>query len=379
MTVRDQSQIAQQAIDFYSLPELRAISSPDRLECVLSHIEHQGYYEHDEAELILGAKIAWRNHARCIGRYSWRSLTVLDARSCETADEIAQACWEHMLVSTNGGKVKPTVTIFRPRLNAERLVRIVNPQIIRYAGYRADDGRIIGDPLHVKLTEKIMRLGWKGSGGQFDILPLVICVDAKPPALFNIPAECVLEVPIKHPRYDWFEQLGLRWHANPAISNLCLEIGGIRYTAAPFTGWYVSSEIGARNLSDESRYNMLPVIAEKMGLDVRRNSSLWRDRALLELNEAVIFSYEQAGVYIVDHHTAARQFSAHIERETAVGRMVPADWIWLVPPISSSTSPLFHRGFDPPDPKTRPDFVKQDEIEFSMPEDLIPAIDLPLE
>lgn len=376
MTVRYHSQIAQQAIDFYSLPELRSISSPDRLERILSHIEQRGYYEHDKAELILGTKIAWRNHARCIGRYSWHSLTVIDARSCETADEVAQACWEHMLVSTNGGKVKPTITVFRPRLNARRLVRILNPQIIRYAGYRTDDGLVIGDPLHVKLTEKVMRLGWKGSGGPFDILPLVICVDSKPPALFDIPAECVLEVPIKHPRYDWFEQLGLRWHANPAISNLCLEIGGISYTAAPFTGWYVSSEIGARNLSDEGRYNMLPVIAEKMGLDVRRNSSLWRDRALLELNEAVIFSYEQAGVYVVDHHTAARQFNGHIEREAAAGRSVPADWSWLVPPISSSTSPLFHRSFDSPDPKIRPDFVKQDEIEFSVPGDRIPATDL---
>lgn len=343
---------------------------------MLADITEFGSYQQSEEELIIGAQIAWRNHARCMGRYGWHNLKVMDARSCETAEEVADACWQHMIVSTNGGKVKPTVTVFRPYENDERLVRIANPQIIRYAGYKTSDGRIIGDPLHVKFTEKVLRLGWRGAGGPFDVLPLVVCVDSKPPMLFDVPKECVLEVPIRHPRFAWFEKLGLRWHANPAISNMCLDIGGLSYTAAPFTGWYVSSEIGARNLSDEGRYNALPLIADKMGLDTRRNASLWRDRALIELNEAVLFSYEQAGVYIVDHHTAARQFNAHIEHEAAAGRSVPADWSWLVSPISASTSPLFHRTFDRPDPRTRPNFVRQDDVKFPEPDDCSASVAL---
>lgn len=38
-----------------------------------------------------------------------------------------------------------------------------------------------------------------------------------------------------------------------------LDVGGLEFTAAPFNGWYMSSEIGARNFSDEYRYNMLKV------------------------------------------------------------------------------------------------------------------------
>ena len=68
-------------------------------------------------------------------------------------------------------------------------------------------------------------------------------------------------------RYEWFADLGLRWHAVPAISNLCLEIGGICYPAAPFNGWYMGTEIGARNLADVYRYDLVPVVADRLGLD----------------------------------------------------------------------------------------------------------------
>ena len=39
---------------------------------------------------------------------------------------------------------------------------------------------------------------------------------------------------------------------------MCLEIGGICYPAAPFNGWYMGTEIGARNLADTDRYDQLP-------------------------------------------------------------------------------------------------------------------------
>ena len=65
---------------------------------------------------------------------------------------------------------------------------------------------------------------------------------------------------------------------------MCLEIGGVCYPAAPFNGWYMGTEIGARNLADHDRYNQLPEIAARMGLDTARDRSLWRDQALVELN-----------------------------------------------------------------------------------------------
>ncbi|TRZ05229.1 hypothetical protein HGM15179_021878, partial [Zosterops borbonicus] len=56
----------------------------------------------------------------------------------------------------------------------------------------------------------------------------------------------------------WFSELGLRWHALPAVSNLLLEIGGLEFPAAPFNGWYMGTEIGSRNLCDPHRYHVLP-------------------------------------------------------------------------------------------------------------------------
>jgi nitric-oxide synthase len=90
---------------------------------------------------------------------------------------------------------------------------------------------------------------------------------------------------------------------------------------------------------------MLPVLAERMGLDTRSGRSLWIDRALLELNVAVIHSFAMARVSLVDHHTAARHFMRHIQREAKARRAITGQWNWLVPPMSGSTTPVFHRGY----------------------------------
>ena len=36
----------------------------------------------------------------------------------------------------------------------------------------------------------------------------------------------------------------MKWYGVPMISDMRLEIGGISYTAAPFNGWYMGTEIG---------------------------------------------------------------------------------------------------------------------------------------
>lgn len=66
-------------------------------------------------------------------------------------------------------------------------------------------------------------------------------------------------------RLEWFAALGLRWYALPAVSNMLLEIGGLEFPAAPFSGWYMSTEIGSRNLCDPHRYNILEVSAPQRG------------------------------------------------------------------------------------------------------------------
>ncbi|GAA3328790.1 hypothetical protein GCM10020331_074200 [Ectobacillus funiculus] len=102
---------------------------------------------------------------------------------------------------------------------------------------------------------------------KFDVLPLVIQMNENPPKISrDSRKKLLLEVSIRHPHYKWFEDLNLKWYAVPMISDMILEIGGITYTAAPFNGWYMGTEIGARNLADELRYNLLPQIGNLMGI-----------------------------------------------------------------------------------------------------------------
>ena len=48
----------------------------ERLEEVRKSIEETGTYKLTEPELIFGAKLAWRNAPRCIGRIQWNKLQV---------------------------------------------------------------------------------------------------------------------------------------------------------------------------------------------------------------------------------------------------------------------------------------------------------------
>jgi nitric-oxide synthase, bacterial len=318
----------------------------DRLEVVRREIDRTGTYWQTVDELTHGARVAWRNSNRCIGRLYWESLRLRDMRHLATEEEIFQSCVEHLHEAYNGGRIRPLITIFPPSIPGRAGIRIWNPQLIRYAGYRQADESVRGDPLHCELTEAVRALGWRGGAGTpFDVLPLVIQFPDGSPRLFELPRDAVEEVPLVHPVFDWFATLGLKWHAVPALSGMGLEIGGVNYTAAPFNGWYMGTEIGARDFGDASRYNILPVLAEKMGLDTRSERSLWIDRALLEMNVAVNHSFAMARVSLVDHHTAARQFMRHIEREAKARRAITGQWNWLVPPMSGSTTPVFHRGY----------------------------------
>jgi nitric-oxide synthase, bacterial len=338
-----------------SLPEAQL---HERLVEIYHDYRRSHTYWQTEDELIYGAKVAWRNSTNCIGRILWESFNVRDLRHLTTAEEIFAALVDHLQQSTNGGKIRPTISIFAPNAPGQTGIRIWNSQLIRYAGYREGltpasnagactprqaDGSIVGDPAQTEFTELCQQLGWQGQGTQFDVLPLIIQMLEQKPRLFELPKEVVMEVPITHPDYDWFAELELKWHALPAVSDWRLEIGGISYSCAPFSGWYMSAEIGTRNFGDVQRYNMLPTIAERMGLNTRSKLSLWKDRALIELNRAVLHSFPKCGVKIVDHHTASAQFMRHWQREAEAGRIVPADWGRIVPPLSASTMEVFHQ------------------------------------
>lgn len=333
-----------------------AAALSDRLEAVRHEIAATGTYFHTYPELQFGARVAWRNNTRCIGRLYWKTLKVNDLRHLNTPEEISTALTEHLHFATNGGDIRSVISIFRQQMPDEETGPFIeNNQLIRYAGYPLPDGTVLGDPAQLEFTRTCQAMGWNpAQKTAFDILPWVIRWPGHEPLLCEVPTDAILEVPLEHPEFGWWPEMGLKWHAVPVISDMVLDIGGIRYTAAPFNGWYMSTEIGSRNLADQKRYNMLPEIALRMGLSQQNSYSLWKDRALVELNTSVLYSFQKAGVRITGHHDASAQFIHFEYAEQKHGRPINADWSWIVPPMSASTMEVFHKTYQ--NGEERPNF-----------------------
>ncbi len=113
----------------------------------------------------------------------------------------------------------------------------------------------------------------------------------------------------------------------------------------------MSTEIASRDLADKKRYDLLPIVARKLGYEIdRHGTALWRDKTLTELNVAVAHSFKSAGISMVDHHLASTQFMEFHHREQINGRQVAGDWRWIVPPQASARCEVFHlrmRNFHP--------------------------------
>uniref|UniRef100_A0A672RPE9 Nitric oxide synthase, inducible n=1 Tax=Sinocyclocheilus grahami TaxID=75366 RepID=A0A672RPE9_SINGR len=264
-----------------------------RIDRVTLEITLTGSYTLTTDELAFGAKHAWRNAPRCIASI---------------------------------------LTVFIQVKYGEHDFRVWNSQLIKYAGYQMEDGSVIGDPAGVEFTQVCIHLGWKPKYGRFDVLPLVLQANGEDPEVFDIPPELILEVPIEHPEYEWFKDLNLKWYAIPAVASMLMEIGGLEFTACPFNGWYMGTEIGVRDFCDSQRYNVLERVGQLMGLETRKLSSLWKDQALMGYM-----------VTITDHHSASESFMQHLETEVRQRGGCPADWVWLVPPMSGSLTPVYHQ------------------------------------
>jgi len=318
-----------------------------RLETIKNQIKETATYYHTFQELEFGARVAWRNSNRCIGRLYWKSLQVVDKRHLSTNETIEEAIKTHIKKSTNKGAIQPMITVFRQQLPDEKKgIRIHNKQLISYAAKEIINNNkkiTVGDSNNLGFTNFAKENGWKSEINNFTILPVAFQIEEEPIHFFEISQKQILEVPIIHPEYEWFIDLNLKWYALPAISNMVLKIGGINYTAAPFSGWYMGTEVGARDLADTKRYNQVPIIAQKMGLDISKKRNLWKDKALIVLNEAVLYSFEKMKVRMTDHHTAAEHYMIFEKQEAAEGRKATADWSWIVPPISGGITPVFHK------------------------------------
>ena len=231
---------------------------------------------------------------------------------------------------------KPYITIFHP----EHPPRIYNNQLIRYAGYTD-----CGDPAEKEVTRLAEHLGWTSQHTQFDVLPLIYKLPNGVMSYHDYPKEIIKEITIEHEQFPKLKQLGLKWYAVPIISNMELKIGGITYPTAPFNGWYMVNEIAVRNFTDVYRYNLLETVAHAFEFDTLKNNSFNKDRALVELNYAVYHSFKQAGVSIVDHLTASRQFEVFEKNEAKRQREVTGKWSWLVPSLSPTLVSNYHHGY----------------------------------
>jgi len=107
-----------------------------RVEEVAREIDATGSYQLTTKELEFGAKQAWRNAPRCIGRIQWANLQVVslvwtktciicvmvywssiymivcfsvqlfDARECRTTEDMFQMLCDHIQFATNGGNLR---------------------------------------------------------------------------------------------------------------------------------------------------------------------------------------------------------------------------------------------------------------------------------
>lgn len=308
-------------------------------------IRRYGTYEHTPEELAFGARLAWRNNARCVGRLFWESLDVVDCRHLRDPDAVAARCFEHLSDSIDGGRIRSVMSVFTP-VSFERVPPYVESrQLTMYAGWTFANGDRRGDSANIEQTRVAQSLGWLPSGewGDFDLLPLMIRDEKDRRLLYEVPRGRVREIPLRHPSSPAFAELGLRWYAVPVMSSMILTIGGVDYHCAPFNGFYMGTEVASRNLADEHRYNKLPCVADALGIS-QTASPLWRDETLTELNRAVLHSFATEGVTMLDHHTASRQYMEFTRRERAAGREPSGNWAWVVPPQASAGCPVFHTG-----------------------------------
>ena len=326
----------------------------ERMAAISEEIDQTGTYTHTTEELEFGVQWAWRASNRCIGRHMWRSLKVQDCRTTKDHAGVTEALAKHLDMAWQDGNIQSVITVFAPRIPGQSdqadVVRIANHQLLRYAGFEQEDGTVLGDPHSVEFTRRMLDLGWSPkSRSAYTPLPWSIWIQDEECAPFDHFAqhpEQFPEVDITHSDHPGIDALGLRWYAIPLISEMALVIGGITYPCAPFNGWYMGTEIAARNFCDPARYDMIEAIGLAMGLDTSSNRTLWKDQALIGINQAVLHSFDRAGFRIGDHHELGAQFERFCKIEDKAGRKLNGDWSWLSPPISGSLSPQFHREFD---------------------------------
>ena len=245
--------------------------------------------------------------------------------------------------------VRAVISVFPPKPSGKRGFRIWNSQLIQFAAWEQEGGGsgptkdVLGDPKSVAFTEVCLQLGWEPNQFKtaFDVLPLILEAPGHPPELFTLPQELLWIVHIEHWKYPRLKQAGLRWTAIPAISDLVLDVGGLIYTAVPFNGWFMETEI-SRDLLDVQRYNRSEAVANLLQMS-DAPKALQLDEVQLIVNQAIMHSFQSRSISIVDHHAASRGFMKFYDHEIKQRGSCPADWVWITPPAGGSMTEVYHQ------------------------------------
>jgi len=93
-TCEEVIRLAHNFLDQYyaSIKRTHSRAHEQRWKEVLHEIKTTGTYELKETELIFGAKLAWRNAPRCIGRIQWSKLQVRRGRETVEGFFIIMLC-----------------------------------------------------------------------------------------------------------------------------------------------------------------------------------------------------------------------------------------------------------------------------------------------
>lgn len=164
-----------------------------RIKGVEEEISLLGTYTQTSKELEVGARLAWRNSAKCFGRISWNTLRVRDWRYISNPIDIYKEGEEHLRIATGGSNIQSVMAVFATEKLMEALgTRFWFAQYVRYAGYKQHDGSVLGDPANLDLTDFLMEMDlWDPPGNKtaFDVLPLVR-VQTSRSSTIGLPSAC---------------------------------------------------------------------------------------------------------------------------------------------------------------------------------------------
>ena len=301
----------------------------ERLARVRDEIAATGTYTPHHARARPSAP-GWRGatpaaaSAGCTGA----ACVVRDRRQVTAPDEIADELVRHLRAgrAARAAAIRPVISVFAPAhagpAGAADVERAADP-LRRATARRTAAWSATRDTRSSPTT--LQRLGWRGKR---DGRSTCCRWRSRPPTARCRCSSCPRTPSGRcrsaHPELRWFAELGLRWHAVPAISNMRLAIGGVDYPLAPFNGWYLGTEIGARNLADPDRYNLLPLVAARMGLDTstRAHAVAGPGAGRAEPGRAVLLRRRPAPASATTTPSRER-FLAHLAAEERAGRVTP--------------------------------------------------------